>query len=162
MVERIDAPLEGIASMIDIQTVDHIGIRVADLDRAMKFYGLFGFVAEHRAKNDAVVVIKNPHKVELNLVYNADNDNRGKNILMDVDDKYPGYTHVAFRVGSIAQAIIMLRENDIPITQGPVSFGRDGHVSLFLRDPDRNVIELRGREEDLSELGGVAVYEPKN
>jgi hypothetical protein len=31
---------------------------------------------------------------------------------------------------------------------------------VFLRDPDRNVIELRGREEDLSRLGGVEVYEP--
>jgi lactoylglutathione lyase len=148
--------------MIDIQTVDHIGIRVADLDRALRFYGLFGFVAEHRAQNDAVVVIKNRHGVEINLIYNANNDSGGKNILMDVPDKYPGYTHVAFRVGSIADAIIMLRENEIKITQGPVSFGRDGHVSLFLRDPDRNVIELRGREEDLSQLGGVEVYEPQN
>jgi len=148
--------------MIDIQTVDHIGIRVADLDRALRFYGLFGFVAEHRAQNDAVVVIKNRHGVEINLIYNANNNSDGKNILMDVPDKYPGYTHVAFRVGSIADAIIMLRENEIKITQGPVSFGRDGHVSLFLRDPDRNVIELRGREEDLSQLGGVEVYEPQN
>jgi lactoylglutathione lyase len=148
--------------MIDIQTVDHIGIRVADLDRALRFYGLFGFVAEHRAQNDAVVVIKNHHGVEINLIYNANNHSEGKNILMDVPDKYPGYTHVAFRVGSIADAIIMLRENEIKITQGPVSFGRDGHVSLFLRDPDRNVIELRGREEDLSQLGGVEVYEPQN
>jgi lactoylglutathione lyase len=149
-------------TMIDIQTVDHIGIRVADLDRALAFYSLFGFVAEHRAQNDAVVVIKNPHKVEINLIYNANNNSGGRNILMDVPDKYPGYTHVAFRVGSIADTITMLRENNVRITQGPVSFGRDGHVSVFLRDPDLNVIELRGREEDLSSLGGVERYEPKN
>lgn len=148
--------------MIDIQTVDHVGIRVADLDRAVKFYSLFGFVAEHRAGNDAVVVIRNGHGVEINLIYNANNDNGGRNVLMDVPEKYPGYTHVAFRVGSIAEAIMMLRENEITITQGPVSFGRDGHVSLFLRDPDRTVIELRGREEDLSKLDGVEIYEPEN
>jgi lactoylglutathione lyase len=148
--------------MIDIQTVDHIGIRVADLDRAMAFYGLFGFAAVHRAKNDAVVVIKNRHEVEINLVFNADNNSGGRNILMDMPEKFPGYTHVAFRVGSIAQSIRMLREHDIKITQGPVKFGREGHISVFLRDPDRNVIELRGREEDLSELGGVEVYEPQN
>jgi len=150
------------SAMIDIQTVDHIGVRVADLERAMTFYALFGFVADHRAENDAVVVIKNRNNVELNLVYNANNDSGGKNILMDVADKYPGYTHVAFRVDSIADTIAMLRENDIKITQGPVSFGRDGHVSVFLRDPDRNVIELRGRVEDVSKLDGVEVYEPKN
>lgn len=147
---------------IDIQAVDHIGIRVADLDRAMAFYGLFGFTAVHRAQNDAVVVIKNQRQVEINLVFNANNDSGGRNILMDVPDKFPGYTHVAFRVDSIARTMRMLREHGIRITQGPVKFGREGHISVFLRDPDRNVIELRGRDEDLSELGGVEVYEPQN
>lgn len=148
--------------MIEIELVDHVGVRVANLDRALRFYGLFGFAPEHRAENDAVVVIRNQHNVELNLVYNASHDSGGQNVLMDVPEKYPGYTHVAFRVASIAAAIRMLRENGIPITQGPVSFGRDGHVSVFLRDPDRNVIELRGREEDLAALGGVKAYEPQN
>jgi lactoylglutathione lyase len=132
------------------------------VERAMRFYTLFGFVLEHRAENDAVVVMKNRHGVEINLVYNANDDNAGKNILMDVPRKYAGYTHVAFRVNSVAETLAMLRRNDIRITQGPVSFGRDGHVSLFVRDPDRNVIELRGREEDLSKLDGVETYEPKN
>lgn len=147
---------------MDIDSFDHVGIRVADVERAMRFYTLFGFVLEHRAENDAVVVMKNRHGVEINLVYNANDDNGGKNILMDVPRKYAGYTHVAFRVNSVADTLAMLRQNDIRITQGPVSFGRDGHVSLFVRDPDRNVIELRGREEDLSRLDGVETYESKN
>jgi catechol 2,3-dioxygenase-like lactoylglutathione lyase family enzyme len=147
---------------MDIESFDHVGIRVGDVERAMWFYTLFGFVLEHRAENDAVVVMKNRHGVEINLVYNANDDNGGKNILMDVPRKYAGYTHVAFRVSSVADTLAMLRQNDIRITQGPVSFGRDGHVSLFVRDPDRNVIELRGREEDLSRLQDVEAYEPKN
>jgi len=147
---------------IDVPAVDHIGVRVHDLDRAMKFYAMLGFEVEHKAANDAVAVVKNTHGVELNLVYNANDDRGGKNVLMDVGEKYPGYTHVALRVSSIKAAIEALRENGVRITQGPVSFGRDGHVSVFVRDPDLNVIELRGREEDLSSIGGVVEDLPQN
>ena len=148
--------------MITIDRVDHIGIRVADLERARKFYEIFGFKELHSADGDAVVVMKNSQDVEINMIDNAKNANDDKNILMDVTDKYPGFTHVAFRVDSIAQTIQTLNENGIEITQGPVAFGLDGHVSVFLRDPDRNTLELRGRAEDLSALGGVEKSEPTN
>ncbi len=148
--------------MIDIEQVDHIGIRVAELDRAMSFYQVLGFKLVHEDTNDAVVIIKNSRDVEINLIYNANDDNGGDNILMDVANKYPGYTHVALRVRSIKAAMEALAENDIAITQGPVSFGPDGNVSLFVRDPDRNVVELRGREEDLSSTGGAVEYVPEN
>ena len=148
--------------MIDVSRVDHIGVRVRDLERAMKFYGLLGFRLHARATNDAVAIVRNDHEVELNLVYNANADAGGRNILMDVPDKYAGYTHLALRVSSIKAAIEALRANGIRITQGPVSFGRDGHVSVFVRDPDLNVVELRGRNEDLSSIGGVVEYVPDN
>ncbi len=147
---------------IDIEQVDHIGIRVAELDRAMSFYQVLGFKLVHEDTNDAVAIIKNSRDVEINLIYNANDDNGGDNILMDVANKYPGYTHVALRVSSIKAAMEALAENDIAITQGPVSFGLDGNVSLFVRDPDRNVVELRGREEDLSSIGGAVEYVPEN
>lgn len=147
---------------MNIETIDHIGIRVADLGRAMAFYELFGFKVTHEAGNDPVAVVKNADGVELNLVFNANDDNGGDNILMDISTKYPGFTHVAFRVNSILETVETLRANNIKITQGPVKFGRDGHVSVFVRDPDRNTLEFRGREEDLSAIGGVETYENKN
>jgi lactoylglutathione lyase len=150
------------SASIDIPAVDHIGIRVRDLERAMKFYATLGFSLHARAANDAVAIVRNAHGVELNLVYNANADAGGKNILMDVGEKYPGYTHVALRVASIKAVIEALRANGIRITQGPVSFGADGHVSVFVRDPDLNVVELRGRDEDLTSIGGVAGYRPQN
>ncbi len=137
-------------------------MRVRDLDRALRFYEMLGFRLHAKAANDAVAIVKNEHDVELNLVYNANADAGAKNILMDVPDKYPGYTHLAFRVSSIKATIEALRANNIRITQGPVSFGRDGHVSVFVRDPDLNVVELRGRNEDLSSIGGVVEYVPEN
>jgi lactoylglutathione lyase len=145
---------------IDIRAVDHIGVRVRDLDRALAFYEILGFRLHWKSSTDAVAVIRNAHDVELNLVYNA---NAGeKNILMDVGEKYAGYTHVALRVASIKETIETLRREGVKITQGPVSFGRDGHVSVFVRDPDWNVVELRGREEDLSSIGGVIEYVNQN
>jgi lactoylglutathione lyase len=146
--------------MINIEQVDHIGIRVRDFDRALAFYGVLGFDLHHKVDYDAVAIIRNPHGVEINLILNANSGDPAKNILMDVTEKYAGYTHVALRVGSVADTIATLNANNIVITQGPVSFGADGHVSVFIRDPDRNVIELRGRAEDLSKLPGVRHYEP--
>jgi len=65
---------------------------------------------------------------------------------------------MALRVASIAATIAALRANDIAITQGPVSFGESGQVSIFVRNPDRNVIELRGREQGV--MQGVTRYVP--
>ena len=76
---------------------------------------------------------------------------------MDVRDKYPGYTHIALRVASISETVAALNEG-IPIAQGPVSFGESGQISVFVRDPDRTVIELRGREQGVVE--GVTRYIP--
>jgi lactoylglutathione lyase len=148
--------------VIEVLRVDHVGVRVRDLERALRFYGILGFKLHAKASNDAVAIVRNEHEVELNLVYNANADAGGKNVLMDVGEKYPGWTHLALRVSSIKATIEALRANDIRITQGPVSFGRDGHVSVFVRDPDLNVVELRGRDEDLSSIGGVVEYVPEN
>ena len=128
----------------------------------MTFYEILGFTLHAKADNDAVAIVRNRNGVEINLVYNANADAGGKNILMDVGEKYPGYTHVALRVNSIKGTIEALRANGVRITQGPVSFGRDGNVSVFVRDPDLNVVELRGRDEDLASIGGVVDYEPEN
>ena len=146
---------------IAIHQVDHIGIRVRNLDRAMAFYGALGFKLHVKITFDAVAIIRNDAGVEINLIINANAGEPGRNILMDVPEKYPGFTHVALRVGSIAATMAALEEHGIAITQGPVSFGADGHVSVFVRDPDRNVLELRGRAEDVGKLPGVRHYTPE-
>jgi lactoylglutathione lyase len=146
------------SQMISIDRVDHIGIRVRDLDRALKFYRVLGFSLLHRAEDDDVAIIRNENSVELNLIFNADAGDPAANVLMDAPEKYPGYTHMAIRVASIPATIATLEANDIAITQGPVSFDDSGQVSVFVRDPDRNVIELRGREQDIIE--GVTRYQP--
>jgi len=147
-----------VSQTISIERVDHIGIRVRDLDRALNFYRALGFSLLHRAEDDDVAIIRNENSVELNLIFNANAGDPAANVLMDVLEKYPGYTHMALRVVSIPATIAALKANDIAITQGPVSFDDSDQVSVFVRDPDRNVIELRGREQDAIE--GVARYVP--
>jgi lactoylglutathione lyase len=146
------------AETIAIERVDHIGIRVRDLDRALAFYRLLGFALAQRAEDDDVAIIRNEHGVELNLVFNANAGDPAANILMDVPEKFPGYTHIALRVASVPATLATLKANNVTIAQGPVSFGDDGQVSVFVRDPDRNVIELRGRDQGAVE--GVTRYEP--
>ena len=99
------------AQKIVIERVDHIGVRVRDLDRALAFYGVLGFELLRRAEGDDVAIICNGHGVELNLVFNADSGDQAANILMDVPDKFPGYTHIALRVASIPATIAALRAN---------------------------------------------------
>ncbi|MBT3552938.1 MAG: VOC family protein [Rhodospirillaceae bacterium] len=147
--------------MIEIDQMDHAGIRIKDEAAALKFYGALGFEVMTRVEFDAVIVIKNKNDVELNLVCNGVDNTDGKNILMDVPEKHTGITHLALRVTDIKATIAALADNDITITQGPVTFGKDGHVSVFVRDPDRNVIELRGRMQDEDSIEGLEFYDPE-
>ena len=148
--------------MIAISQIDHIGIRVTDKARALGFYKGLGFELAHESNFDAVAVIKNAQGVELNLIFNGVDRTGGKNILMDVPEKHPGYTHAAFRVVDIVATIASLKKAGTVITQGPVTFG-DGHVSVFVRDPDRNVLELRARLEPgaADKIEGLTFYDPK-
>ena len=64
-----------------------------------------------------------------------------KNILMDIDEKYPGYTHIAIEVTNLNIVQTQLQEKNISITEGPITVP-GGAKLLFIRDPDKNVIEF--------------------
>jgi len=64
---------------MQIVSVHHIGIRVTDEKRAVEFYESFGFRLVYRDGVDPVVILKNDHGVELNLIVNAALPFDGKN-----------------------------------------------------------------------------------
>ena len=126
--------------MLNIESVNHIGIRIKDKTRSVAFYKLLGFEFNTDAGFDDghPIIMRHPSGVVLNLLGPA-NTSGDSNILMDVDDKHTGITHVALTVSSLDDANSFVPGNDIKIT-GSFSFGNMS--AIFVRDPDRNVIEL--------------------
>jgi len=126
--------------MLNIDSVNHVGIRVAVKTRSISFYENLGFKLLQDAgfEHGHPVIMKHPSGVVVNLLGPA-NSADGTNILMDVDEKYPGYTHVAFTVSSLEEAKAFMIAHKIDITG---SFSFNNMSAIFIRDPDRNVIEL--------------------
>lgn len=124
-----------------IKSIDHIGIRVTDFKRSLHFYQQFGFISIREDYQEHVFVLSHPSGITINLLDNADKDFDDKNVLMDIKNRYPGYTHYAIAVESITETVTFLQSINCKITEGPVTFG-NGQTSVFIRDPDRNVIEF--------------------
>lgn len=132
--------------MKGIRRVDHIGIRVRQQQRAIQFYELLGFETRSSGGFDQghPTIMVHPSGVVLNLLGPADED-AGDNILMDRDAKPAGYTHMALNVDSIEQARAELQALGIPLS-GEMTFG--AFSAVFVRDPDRNVIEFNEHPTD--------------
>ncbi len=126
--------------MLDIKEINHVGIRIGDKDRSTAFYSGLGFklVTDAGFADGHPIIMKHSSGVVLNLLGPATTSD-ASNILMDVDEKYPGYTHIALTVKSLDVAKVFMQQHDIKIT-GSFSFGNMS--AIFIRDPDRNVIEL--------------------
>jgi catechol 2,3-dioxygenase-like lactoylglutathione lyase family enzyme len=126
--------------MLDIQSVNHVGIRIGDKATSIAFYELLGFilVSDHGFEDGHPIIMKHASGVVLNLLGPATVAD-GSNILMDVDEKYTGITHVALTVASLDETRAFVTKSGIEIT-GSLSFG--DMAAIFIRDPDRNVIEL--------------------
>ena len=125
---------------MDIQSYDHVGIRVSDRARALSFYRSLGFEVDEQHSHERVAEIVNAHGVRIALIFNGTPYAGQKNILMDVDQKWPGYTHAAFIVPRLTELLDWAKKNDVVITEGPVNWER--RLTCFFRDPDGNVLEF--------------------
>jgi len=129
---------------IPVAGIAHIGIRVHDLERSVAFYALLGFRKTAGPLGpEPVAILEHPSGVEINLVLNAPKASE-PNILMDVPAKHSGITHVALLCPDILAAKQTLEAAGFPLSGGPVRF-ETGSQAIFVRDPDRNVIELHQR-----------------
>ena len=133
-----------IAPAIPVTGLAHIGIRVHDLERAVRFYALLGFSKTAGPLGpEPVAILEHPSGLELNLILNAPDAN-APNVLMDLAEKHPGITHFALLCPDIMAAKAKLEAAGIALSGGPVRFSAEAQA-IFVRDPDRNVIELHQR-----------------
>jgi lactoylglutathione lyase len=135
--------------MLEIESVNHVGIRIGDRGRSVAFYERLGFeLLEDAGFADGhPIILRHPSGVVLNLLGPA-TTTEASNILMDVEEKFPGITHVALTVASLDRTRAFLAESDIEVTG---SFSFKGMSAVFIRDPDRNVIELDAYDRNASD-----------
>ncbi len=136
--------------MLDIRNFDHIGIRISNRDASVSFYELLGFelIADGGYNNGHPLVMLHPSGININLLGPA-TAKAGENVLMDEAEKYPGITHLAVKVKDAQATETFITENGIAIT-GRREFR--GTKTIFIRDPDRNVLELVGPGPSVAQL----------
>ena len=141
--------------MLNIEAVNHIGIRIADKARSVAFYEVLGFKLLQDAgfAEGHPIIMQHPSGVVVNLLGPAVGP-EGHNVLMDAAEKRTGITHFALTVAALDAARDFVESSGIAITG---SFSFNGMSAIFIRDPDRNVIELDAYDKtEPDDLSGYA------
>ena len=126
--------------MKEITQINHVGLRVRDMDVAREFYGRLGFrFISGPVGPEPVAIIEHDSGVNINLILNTSADASSDNVLMDIPQKHTGFTHVALEITDTESVEAQLESLGIEITER-VEF--EGAKFFFIRDPDGNVIEF--------------------
>ena len=134
--------------MLTIEKFDHVGIRISEKAASVAFYQTLGFdlIADAGFEQGHPIIMRNKASgVTINLLgpstsSTGSTGSNGTNVLMDLAEKHPGYTHIALSVTDLDRSHEALLAEGIDISEGPIDF--PGARALFIRDPDGNVIEL--------------------
>ena len=137
---------------INVLGIDHVVLRVRDLPRALSFYrDLLGCREERRIDELGLVQLRAgaalidlvPLDLPLGRAGGAGPGKEGRNV-----------DHIALRIAGSDWPAVCRRLESAGVAPGELSerYGAEGPgLSMYLRDPDDNVIELRG--EPLQEDG---------
>jgi len=132
------------AAPISILGLDHLNLRVADLDRSLAFYTRVLGLREvkRNARPDGTVSLVALRAGNCVVFLHPSPDYKAPS-----DDKDSGLDHYSFEIEardpeSLAQH---LKAHDVPIVTGPAKRwgGHGDGTSIYVRDPDTHEIELK-------------------
>jgi len=124
----------------EITRINHVGLRVRNLEIAREFYAKLGFeFIGGPIGPEPVAIVEHPSGVNINFILNVSENASSKNLLMDETEKHTGFTHIALEITDTEAVKEQLGMQGIDITE-TVEFR--GATFFFVRDPDDNVIEF--------------------
>lgn len=130
---------------IRLQAIDHVVIRVQNLDQMIAFYcDVLGCRLE-REPGDAGLAALRAGTALIDLI--DANSPLGTQGGSAPDHSAPNMDHLCLQVGSWDPDAIQkhLRENDVKFGEIATRYGALGHgPSLYLSDPEGNTVELKG------------------
>ena len=104
--------------MQEITRINHVGLRVRNLDTTRAFYERLGFeFIVGPIGPEPVAIMEHPSGVNINFILNASETASETNILSDEPVKHTGYTHIALEITDAAGVKAHLESEQIPITE---------------------------------------------
>ncbi len=129
--------------MISIDRVDHLVITVADVDRAVRFYEDVLGMKSVTFPGDRRAVTFGQQTIKLHAASDL--------VEPTATHPVPGAANLCLITdNALGEVQDHLRANDVRIEEGPVSrTGSTGPItSLYLRDPDGNLIEIARYDDE--------------
>lgn len=126
-------------SALQVRGLDHVVLRVADIDRAIAFYEqVLGLHVERRLPEIGLVQLR-AGAAMIDLVPRTEDEDMGRN--MD---------HFAVRIAEMDVPALTahLRRHGIDPGEVRRRYGAEGYgSSIYITDPDGNTVELKGPPE---------------
>ncbi len=130
---------------MQIETLDHVAVIVADVERSRWFYGeVLGMSEVPRPESFSFPgAWFRSGTAEIHLIGEAE---AGRAALLQPTyyerELRRGYLpHIAFRVAALPPVLAHLEQLGVPVVGGPQQRG-DGVTQFYIRDPDGTVIEI--------------------